>query len=319
VKVWDVVIVGAGPGGCQAATAAASEGLSTLVLERDRVGGQIGQTPRLENAIFARGVTTGPDFAEMMHNQASSMGAKFEQGEAVGIETHEDGTHTVRLSNELGVNTRCVVLAMGNRWNDLDIPGLRDLVGHRVHFGPVRCIAFNQNCDVAVYGGGPSAGQGIIELADRACTCQVFAIMRSSLSMPKYLVDRIRSHPKVTVIENTTITRVEKYGTGIDVRAKPELRKEGLVFHVGALFMCAGLHPATEWLEDVVDRDENGRVKVGFGGVTETSVPGVFAIGDCRSGSTARVGVAIGDASMCVTDIWRYRAKNPSPCQACAV
>lgn len=322
MKVWDVLIIGAGPGGCQAAVAAASEGLKVLVLEKATVGGQIGQTPKLENAVFAGGSITGPEFARMMHEQASLMGAEFFKAEATGIRLLADGRKSITI-NAVGahgkhLHAHTVVLAMGHKWNELTIPGIRENIGKGVFIGPVKAIGYNATGrDVAVYGGGPSAGQAILALADEANTNTVHALMRSTLSMPQYLVDRIKAHPKVKLREYTKIVDVQGRSPLLSLLIA-NTAGEGMV-SVDALFMCNGLKPATDFLKGSdVDLDAEGRVYVGRGGkeAMETSMPGVYAIGDCRSGSTARVGVALGDGSMAVTNIWTYFSVKPT-CGIC--
>jgi thioredoxin reductase (NADPH) len=313
VTTYDVVIVGAGPGGLQAATAAASEGLTTLVLERGQVGGQIGQTPLLENSVFANGGVTGPEFAAMMRRQAEVMGAKIERGEVTKlVETGRDkGIVYVRDGEPFQVHAHVVILAMGMKWNHVPIPGIGPMVGRFVHYGPAKSIDFDaEGKDVAVYGGGPAAGQAILALADAISTRTCYAVVRSKLAMPQYLVDRIKRHPKVELHEGVQINRVlPALGASMGMM----LSDRGGSVHVKALFMCNGLSPATEWVRNLLELDPDGRI------VTKnlaTSIPGVYAIGDCRSGSTARVGVAIGDGSMAVTEAWKYFSKQPV-CRNC--
>lgn len=308
--IWDVLVVGAGPGGMQAAIAASSEGLKTLVLERAKVGGQIGQTPMLENSVFAAGGITGPQFAEMMRAQAVAMGASIRTEEAVGLKLGRHHDKTVIPLSGPNLKAHVVILAMGNKWTELDIPGIRPLVNHQVFIGPVKSIGYNATGrNVVVYGGGPSAGQAVLALANSVNTQRVYHVMRHGFRMPQYLVDRITAHPNVTVLEGHVINNVDPSPDGqIDVELHEGGRPAAIYPTADALFMCNGLTPATEWLEGTVERDESGHI------VTEdleTSMPGVFAIGDCRAGSTPRVGVAIGDGSMAVTKAWGYFQQHP--------
>jgi thioredoxin reductase (NADPH) len=209
--IYDVLVIGAGPGGMQAAIAAASEGLKTLVLERDKVGGQIGQTPKLENSVFANGGLTGPQFATMMREQADRMGVEFHYGDAfslratkksvvVGVKIGLSPAH-VRIEH---YTARTVVLAMGNKWNDIDIPGMKEgMAAGLVKIGPVDCLhADVKGKDVAVFGGGPAAGQAILELALKAR--RVHVIMRSHYRMPQYLIDRMEALDNVVTHPHTT-------------------------------------------------------------------------------------------------------------------
>ncbi len=212
---WDMIIVGGGPGGLQAGIAAASEGLATLVIEKGQVGGQIGQTPLLENSVFANGGITGPQFAEMMRAQAMKMGVTIATDEVIKLVSGEDGHHVLRLKHGAAMQAPIIVLAMGNKWRELDIPGIKLHIGTRVHYGPVRSINYwPTRRAIAVYGGGPSAGQAILTLAEKH---YVHAIMRSTLTMPQYLIDRIRNTPHIEVHEQTKIERIETATDAINV------------------------------------------------------------------------------------------------------
>lgn len=313
---WDVVIVGGGPGGMQAAIAAASEGLKTLVLEKGKVGGQIGQTPKLENSVFApAGGVTGPQFAQQMREQADRMGVIIATGEAAKLTRLRK---TIAIETKDGTVYRALnaVLAMGSAWHDLDIPGLKPQINKTVHYGPVQCLTVDcVGQEVAVYGGGPSAGQAIIELAGKAK--RVHVLMRSTLKMPQYLVDRIHELSNVTLYNHTKIVSVAALNSR-ELQVNLAGESDRVYPPVSHLFMCSGLVPATKWLKGQVGLDDNGRIKVGGEGrgSLETSIDGVFAIGDCRAGSTPRVGVAIGDGSMVVTEIWNRFMRDPV-CSQC--
>lgn len=321
--IWDLLIIGGGPAAIQAAIMASSEGLKTLVIERDKVGGQIGQTPLLENFIASQGGITGPQFAEAMKAQAERMGASFVKGNVIGFDRNfhsPKGQFTVSCDTPDDVDKyehhvgQTIVIATGNRWQDLDIPGIREGIENRtVHYGPVECLNIDPaGSDVAVYGGGPSAGQAIIALAGKARTVHV--LMRSTLRMPQYLVDTINALPNVKLYNHTTIKKVVSNGSEISIH----LGDSGIV--VEHLFMCSGLVPNTEWLSEEIQKDETGRVRVGASvdakSFLGTSMAGVFAIGDCREGSTARVSAAIGDGAFVVTEVWKYFRENPV-CSVC--
>lgn len=316
-KVWDVIVVGAGPGGLQAAIAAASEGLEVLVLEKYKIGGQIGQTPKLENSVFAGGSITGPEFARMMRQQAEAMGATFESGEAVGLEGNRGEDHKrVYLRGGKPLNAHTVIIAVGNKWREINVPGLDvALKSGLAHFGPVLSLRHQAKGSAAVYGGGPSAGQAILALADNPNVATCHAVMRSNLNMPQYLVDRIKAHPKVVLHEQSIITNIIPYNDYGHVL----ITSRGLhdVLNPTVLYLCNGLLPDTDWLKDTdIELDEAGRILTHDNSTETTTFPGVYAIGDCRSGSTARVGVAIGDGSMAVTEIWTYFSNKPV-CRIC--
>lgn len=324
-QVWDVVVVGAGPGGLQCALAAASEGLTVLVLERSFVGGQIGQTPLLENSVFAQGGKTGPQIAREMRDQAERLGAVVQYGDVRSLERAGDRLHLEvwAAGQTKQVMGQKVVLAMGQQWRHIDVPGLAAAMKkRRVHYGPVDSIVLPGDAGVAVYGGGPSAGQAILALADQGHTVHV--ILRSTLAMPQYLVDRIherRTAGKVVLHLHSTVKRVAAVGDGpLGLLITGQDGEPRTIEGVAHLFMCNGLEPATQWVPDVVSLDEEGRILTGhrIGRLLslETSMDGVFAIGDCRSGSTARVGVAIGDGSMVVTELWQHFVKSRT-CRNC--
>ncbi len=304
---YDVIIVGAGPGGLQAATAAASEGLKTLVIERDKVGGQIGQTPLLENSAIT-GVLTGPKLAARMKSAAVSMGAEIVKGAALKLQP-AGFKHTLRVKFEAGadrpVTAPVIILAMGARWREVEADGLDEArrTGIAVT-GPVGSLTYkgSKGMDVMVYGGGPSAGQAMLQLAKNYT---VHAVVRGQLKMPVYLSDQIQKHPSIILHENTTLLRVHVTNNWAKVRLS-----DGAGPQINKLFLCNGLIPNTEWLNGTLQLDKAGRIVVGDR-LAVPSVNGIYAIGDCRSGSTPRVGVAVGDGSMAITQAWEYFMANP--------
>jgi thioredoxin reductase (NADPH) len=320
--IWDVVIVGGGPAAIQAAIAAASEGLKTVIIEKDKIGGQIGQTPLLENFVAAAGGITGPTFATAMKAQAERMGTVIQKGQVFDIGHNDAGNVWLDLRGDAGyrVYGHTCILAMGNSWQDLNIPGVKEgITARTVHYGPVECLSTDvAGLDVAVYGGGPSAGQAIIELANRGAK-KVRVLMRSVLNMPQYLVDRINALPAVKLYEHTTIQKVAPVGNTLGLLITSDAKQKALA-GVSHLFMCSGLVPATGWLPEKIKRDEHGRILVGpaagAASFLHTSMKQVYAIGDCRSGSTPRVSAAIGDGAFVVTEIWKHFRENPV-CSVC--
>lgn len=316
--LYDCIVVGGGPAGLQAAIAGASEGLEVLIVEKGQWGGQIGQTPKLENSVFGNGIT-GPEFAEMMRRQAEYMGVHFRTEEVMGVRRTNGGSLRVAFKwhHEEGHRSatgQAVILAVGNRWIDPEIEGA-DLMARRIFMGPVESIGYNATGRrVAVYGGGPSAGQAILALADSPNCGGVDAIMRSTLKMPRYLVDRITEHKNVVVHRHTSITKVEGAGTGMWLHTNNTAHE----LAVDALFCCNGLHPATDWLAGTpeIKRSATGHILTKLPSL-ETHMDRVFAVGDCRVGSTPRVGVAIGDGSMAVTELWGIFSRTKS-CANCS-
>lgn len=308
----DLAIVGGGPSGMQAAIYAASEGLRTLVLEKAKVGGQIGQTPLLENFIgYERGVS-GAAFAQQMRDQAERLGAEIVKGEAAAIGREGD---VVRLSLADGreVEATAVVLACGSSWRPLEVPGVpRAVRAGLVSYGPEACRRFPRDpvAEVLVIGGGNSAGQAIEDLAHRVGRVYVWA--RSGLKTSKYLTDRILARPNVKVYgPGWELASVEAVGPG---HARAVLAKEGhppVALDLAGVLACGGQEPNTGWLRGgPVTLDENGGILTGVlagsPSALGTTVRGVFAAGDVRAGAIRRVGVAIGDGGRAVTEVWRY-------------
>lgn len=309
---YDVTIVGGGPAGIQAATYAASEGLKTLVLEKAQVGGQIGQTPLLENSLVAGprgGSITGPEFAEAMRLQALRMGAEIRKANVFSLKKYDT---QVGVNFEGGLeDSNVVILAMGAAWQDLTIPGIKAGISRKqVHYGPLNCMSVQcERKDVAVYGGGPSAGQAIVELVNRGAFVNV--LLRSTLRMPQYLEETIRgfeSKGSVKLHEYSRIVRLGGTKDGLAIRSEKTSGTPAMFsLNAAHLFMCSGLLPATGWLKGSVALSESGKIiTTGY----RTNLPGVFAIGDVREGSVPRVGAAMGDGSAVVSDIWNYYREN---------
>lgn len=308
--LWDLIVVGGGPAGLQAAIYAASEGMKTLVLEKGRLGGQIGQTPLLENCVVAAGKgISGPEFVQNMREQAEKFGVEIvhDDVDSIGL----DGSMLLLRARPGIYVGKAVLLAVGARWQDLTIPGIKTGISRdEVHYGPLNCLyAKCEARQVAVYGGGPSAGQAIMELAERAG--HVHALMRSTMRMPQYLETRISGHPKVTVHNYTRINSLRHHNNELtaNIETAEDNGHKLASLPLSHLFMCGGLLPNTEWLKGSgVELTDTGKIRTDHG--YQTVMPGVFAIGDAREGSVPRVGCAIGEGSTVVSRIWDYFRAN---------
>ena len=312
----DLAIVGAGPAGLAAAVYAASEGLSTLVVERQAIGGQAGTSSLIRNYPgFARGVS-GQHLAFRSFQQAWTFGAEFLFfREAVGLEAG-GGRQLLRLSDGSVVPARTVVVANGAEYRRLDVPELEALVGRGVFYGAAVTEApAMAGRPVFVVGGGNSAGQAALHLAKYAR--HVTLLVRGSNvadSMSEYLIELLRSTRNVDIRHRTQVV-----GGAEDDGALRELvlaqLDDGTTERVpaGGLFALIGSTPNTGWLGSTVQRDTSGFVLVGSDidrsavgdperrpRPLETSVPGVFAIGDARRGSVKRVATAVGDGAAVV-------------------
>jgi thioredoxin reductase (NADPH) len=297
----DLLVVGAGPAGLGAAVYGASEGLSTLVVEATALGGQAGSSRRIENYLgFPAGIS-GSELTGRAVTQARKFSARTATPyRAISLEPGTD-RHVVRLDDDREVHARTVLIATGAQYRRLPVDGLSDYEGLTVFYaaGPPEA----QLCGasrVGVVGGGNSAGQAAVWLA-RGGALVTLLHRRSDLqeTMSDYL---IRELVQAGVAVRSVCEVVELHGTDGHLEAVTLSDGERVPFSF--LFLFLGASPCTEWLGDVVARDEHGFVATGeeVGGryLLETSVPGVFAAGDVRSGSTKRCATAVGEGAMAV-------------------
>jgi thioredoxin reductase (NADPH) len=317
---FDVVVIGAGPGGLAAAVYATSEGLSTLVVERESVGGQAGSSSLIRNYLgFSRGIS-GADLAMRAHQQAWAFGARFlRMREAVELRPGNGGPHTVVIADGTEVAAHSVVLATGVTYRTLPMPELAALAGAGVFYGASRWeAAALEGQDVYIVGAGNSAGQAAIHLAKhvRLVTMLCRGADLSS-TMSQYLREQILGTANIEVR-----LRHEVVGGGGGQRLERlEIRNnetdEIREVQAAALFILAGAEPRTSWLPDAIERDQRGYVVTGRDGARsfETTVPGVFAVGDVRSGAAKRVAAAVGEGSVVIGQIHDYLAARADSAQ----
>jgi thioredoxin reductase (NADPH) len=311
---FDVVVIGGGPGGLAAAVYATSEGLSTLVVERESVGGQAGSSSLIRNYLgFSRGIS-GADLAMRAHQQAWAFGARFlRMREAVELRVPTgSGPHTVVIGDGTEIAASAVVLATGVTYRTLPMPELEALAGAGVFYGASRWeAAALQGDDVYIVGAGNSAGQAAIHLAKHARTVTMLCRGADlSATMSQYLRHQIHETGNIEVRHRHEVVG----GGGAQRLERLEIRNNetGEVNEVpaAALFILAGAEPRTTWLPDAIERDEAGYVVTGRGDAhsLETTVPGVFAVGDVRSGAPKRVAAAVGEGSVVIAQIHDYIA-----------
>jgi thioredoxin reductase (NADPH) len=322
--LYDVCIVGGGPAGLAAAVYAASEGLSTVVVEQAAPGGQAGQSAAIENYLgFPKGLS-GADLAHRALTQARRFGAELVLArDVVALEDHGP-VRTVRILGGDDIETRSVVLATGVAYRRLGAPGVDELVGCGVYYGANAADAPQTAGDqVYVVGAANSAGQAALNLARHAG--RVSLVVRGpslEASMSSYLVERIRAEERIEVLTGCQVVAARGSGhlealTLADDRGEHEVPAAWLFVFIGAA-------PRTEWLSGSVVRDDHGfvvtgpdLVHVGSGRdwplarppfALETSIPGVFAAGDVRLDSMKRVASAVGEGAMAVHFVHRYLA-----------
>jgi len=310
-RLFDVVVVGAGPAGLAAAVYGGSEGLSVLVLDCRAFGGQAGASARIENYLgFPTGIS-GLALMARAYNQAQKFGVEMAiPDEVVGLEADVANNHFVlRLSNNEKVKTRSIVIASGARYRRLTVDGLERFEGSSVHYwaSPLEaklCAAQ----EVALVGAGNSAGQAVVYLASQAAKVWLLVRGRNLESgMSQYLVDRIKGLSNIEVLTQTNVTGLEgKDGTLEAIRWRSGTSREEVRRAIQHLFLFIGAEPNTDWLEGSGIALDSKRFILTGSDIDgdrlslETSQSGIFAIGDVRSGSVKRVAAAVGEGAQVV-------------------
>lgn len=320
-KVYDVAIVGAGPAGLAAAVYAASEGLSTIVLDCRAFGGQAGASARIENYLgFPTGIT-GMALMARAYNQAQKFGVEMVIPDEVKLLGAADDMSGYRLDVGDGetVRTRTVVIASGARYRRLGVANLAEFEGTSVHYwaSPIEARLCRDQ-EVALVGAGNSAGQAAVYLASQVRKVTLLA-RRDSLNgtMSRYLVERIEAQPNIEVQPETEIVALDGHDGNLDhVRWRNRATGVETTRPIRHLFLFIGADPNTDWLAKCnVALDAKGFIRTGPDvapghGLMETSRDGVFAIGDVRCGSTKRVAAAVGEGAQVVAALHAYLARN---------
>lgn len=325
VPLYDLIIIGAGPAGLAAAVYGASEGLSTLVIEREATGGQAGQSTRIENYLGFPSGLSGAELSRRAMTQARRFGAEFVlTQEVVGLENNA-GVIDVTLSDDSRLRAHSVIIATGVAYRRLQVPGSDALTGKGVYYGAsVSETSSVTGESIHIVGAANSAGQAAIHFASVAK--QVTMLVRGnalSASMSHYLAERIETTPNIDIRLHTTVeeARGDDHLEEIVLRdsASGELSTE----LASSLFVFIGAAPRTDWLDGQIARDAKGFILAGTDVLShgdakgwrpdrdpflmETSIPGVFAAGDVRLGSGKRVATAVGEGATAVMSIWQYR------------
>jgi thioredoxin reductase (NADPH) len=298
---YDLVVIGSGPSGLTAALYAAREGIETLVVERAGVGGQAGVTERLDNVPgFPEGISGG-EFADRLRQQAERFGVEvLPAQEVVSIEL--DGHYRV-LRTASGQEIRCfaVLLALGSTYKRLGVPGEEDFIGAGVHFCATCDGAFYRGKKLLVVGGGNSAGEESIFLT-RFSPDITIATHGPGLSASRVVVEKVEENPAISVRPETTVAAFKGDGKLASVVLSSDGVEKEESFD--GVFVFIGLSPNTDLVKGLVDLDAQGFVVTDAG--LQTSVPGVFAAGDVRAGSTKQAASAAGEGAAVALGIRRY-------------
>jgi thioredoxin reductase (NADPH) len=323
-RLRDLVIIGAGPAGLAAAVYGASEGLDVLVLESSAPGGQAGSSSKIENYLgFPTGIS-GQELAARAYTQAQKFGARLLIARDAQKLTCSRKPYTIEIDDGPRIPARAVVIASGAQYRKLALPGLTRLEGAGVYYGATFMEA--QLCageEVVVVGGGNSAGQAAVFLAQTAR--HVHVLVRSeglAESMSRYLIRRIEDNPAITLRTRTEIVAFEGENHLERLTWRDQRTGTTETHDIRHIFVMTGAAPSTDWLAGCLALDEKGFIKTGpdlskeelvdarwplarLPYLLETSLPGVFAVGDVRSGSIKRVASGVGEGSIAISFVHR--------------
>lgn len=322
---YDLIIIGGGPAGLAASVYGASEGLTTVMLEKEGIGGQAGMSARIENYLgFPKGLS-GSDLARRATTQAKRLGAELLSAREVVEIRVEDPYRFVKLENGDELSCRALMVATGVNVRELNVPGAETITGAGLFYSAAVTEAANYRGErVFVVGGANSAGQGAVFLSEYAD--QVTMLVRGTgleISMSQYLIDQITSIENIDVMLRTEVLEVRGENTLESVLVVNKDTEETEELTGAAMFVFIGALPRSELVDGLVERDgagfvltgpdlmENGDRPKGWRlkrdpYLFETSIPGIFAVGDVRHGSVKRVAAAIGEGSACLQSIHRY-------------
>jgi thioredoxin reductase (NADPH) len=318
---YELVVIGGGPAGMAAGVYAACEGWRVLVVEQHAPGGQAGTTSRIENYLGFPSGLTGSDLARRGLEQARKFGVEWAQTRPAAALKAVRNYRVVVLEDGTEIACRAVILASGMQWRTLPLPGIGRLINQGVYYGA--CLSESAETageDIYMVGSGNSAGQAALHFAQDARTVTLLVREPSLRQGPvsAYLADRLESHPGVVIRPHTEVSDVigDDQLTGLELRDN----RDGSTERVPAtsLYVLIGAVPCTQWLNGTVAMTDDGYVLTGTDVkrppwsqrrdplLTETSLPGVFAIGDVRSGSVKRVGGAVGEGATAVQAVAAY-------------
>jgi len=322
---YDIIIVGGGPAGLGAAVYGASEGLRTLMIEKEAAGGQAGTSSRIENYLgFPKGLS-GADLARRAATQAVRLGAELLTAQEVVKVRADDPYRYVTLKGGQELGCKALIIATGVSVRELPITGVRELTGAGIYYGATLTEAANyRGRHVLVVGGANSAGQAAMFFARYAEKVSILVRAGSlDAGMSTYLVDQIAGTANIAVLPHAEVTAVQGTDRLEAVTYMNTITGESTIVPTPAMFIFIGAEPHTELVAGIVERNPSGFILTGQNLIRdgkrpkgwakrrdpfllETSVPGIFAAGDAREGSTKRVAQAVGEGAVCVTFIHQY-------------
>ncbi len=325
---YDLAIVGAGPAGLAAGVYGASEGLSTVMIEREAPGGQAGSSSRIENYLGFPVGLSGGDLARRAVTQAKRFGVEIlTPQEAIGVRV-EDPYRIVKLADGSEISSHALLISTGVAWRKLDVPGIERLTGAGVYYGAAQTEAIAcSGEEVYIVGGANSAGQAAMYFSKYAHKVTILVRGESLVkSMSQYLVEQISATDNIIVRVHSSVVEV-KGETSLEAIAIANIvTGEKQTVPASSLFILIGAQPRTDWLDGVVERDQQGFILSGpdvmrdrrcprgwtldrdpF--LLETSVPGIFVAGDVRYGSVKRVASGVGEGAIAVQFIHQYLSK----------
>lgn len=320
---YDLVIVGGGPAGLAAAVYGASEGLHTVMVEREAPGGQAGTSSRIENYLGFPVGLSGGDLARRAVTQAKRFGVEILTPQEVSGIRIQENYRIITLSDGSEINCHALILAMGVSWRRLTVPRIEQFTGAGVYYGAAQTeAAACQDEEVYIVGGANSAGQGAMYFAKYARKVHILVRGESlKKSMSQYLIDQIAGTDNIEVLPFHSVVEAKGHERLEQLLVKDSQTDEVKTFDANSLFIFIGATPSTDWLEGVVYRDQRGFLCTGpdipqetpwplerdrF--LLETNVPGIFAVGDVRHGSVKRVASGVGEGSICVQFVHRHLA-----------
>ncbi|ELR99175.1 FAD-dependent oxidoreductase [Gloeocapsa sp. PCC 73106] len=318
---YDLIIIGGGPGGLAAAVYGASEGLRTVMIEREAPGGQAGTSSRIENYLGFPVGLSGGDLARRAVTQAKRFGVEILTPQQATRIRLENDYRIVTLLDGSELTSHGVILAMGVSWRRLDLPGIERFTGAGVYYGAAQTEAIACTGEtVYIVGGANSAGQAAMYFSRFAS--QVMMLVRAdslTKSMSQYLIEQIQATDNIQVWTETSVVEVKGDQQLTEIVLQNSQTGELRTLPAKSLFIFIGAVPETDWLDGLIARDEKGFILTGpalsrakawnlarepF--LLETNVPGIFAVGDVRHGSVKRVASGVGEGSICVQFVHQY-------------